>query len=146
MMTALDCVEVNKNFSKNKFSDFDTSGFSFLMKNKLYDSSASIISELKSYKEHLEYMGVLVTVLIDVDYSKLFFIDSIYFKYNIDGVKIEVLVDLKKSLNYRILEKQLNSGNMDINRKYLKLYEDFWSDAISSVVRRSEFDLSVLEG
>lgn len=95
-----------------------------------FNSSYNIIQSLKKFERR---SGAVV--LVDIDETKLFYLDSIYISYKSDSTSFEIMIDLKKSFNYRYMVDALIKDG-DLNSYIVPTYERYWSDCIKVLLYR----------
>lgn len=116
---------------KQNYSDLPKgTQIAYNCKVKCFNSSYNIIQSIKEFERRSGAM-----VLVDIDESKLFYLDSIYIAYKSDSTSFEIMIDLKKSFNYRYMVDALIKDG-DLNSYIVPTYERYWSDCIKVLLYR----------
>lgn len=120
---------------KQNYSDLPRgTQIAYSCKVNCFDSSYNIIQSLKEFEKRSG-----ARILVGIDESKLFYLDSIYIAYKNDSVSFEIMIDLKKSFNYLYMVDTLIKKG-DLNSYIIPAYEKYWSDCIKVLLYRYDPD------
>ena len=129
--------------SRRSYEDIGKYGGSMSSRSTLFNTSNRIIASLEEYSKYLSYIDVPHIILIGVDETKLFSLDCIYFRFYTGTKDLEIRIDLKQSLIYKLLEKNVK-GSININSSLVMLYESYWRDALYCAFLKSSVDCDEL--
>lgn len=128
MYTNLSSFSIPSTLGKKSYADIGKWEGGIALKVNLFQSSEHIIKSLSQFYSNMEKHGLPVLILLDVDTSKLFYLDSIYFKVILgSGSYWEFSINLKETYQYRVL---LTSYTRDI----IDLYENSWVSILDCLV------------
>lgn len=122
---------------KKKYSDVGVVNLVYSERLACVNASKNMISRLIRYAKYMEDNCVTCNICVDVDFTQLFFINNIYFKFSQDDTRIEVMVDLKSSIQHLLVKGLIVDGAGSIPSSVLYEYEFYWSTALKSIEERS---------
>lgn len=124
--------------NKKRYDDVGVYQGSYDVKKTAYFSSKNIIDELKAYSRHMASIDLPVVIFLDINEKNLFYLERIYFKFQTYEGVLEVVINLKDSVVYKMVERFLLSGKLTQKSAYL--YEKYWSNALYCVFLNAELD------
>ena len=119
------------NLNKKNYSDLPKGlDIQYECKVRCSKSNLEIISSLKRFES-----ASGSRILIDIDDSKLFYLDNVYVGYNSGSCNFECMIDLKKSFNYLSIINDLIKNKTIPNYK-LNAYIGYWRDCFKVLLSR----------
>ena len=125
--------------NKKRYSDIGIYQGTWPDKMAFFNTSHNIAQSLLQYRNALLHMGKTIDISVGVDYSKLFYIDTVFIRYYVGSSKVDFLLNLKDSCNYKLLEMCLHNNSLALKKSFILLYEKFWMDAFKALALDSEW-------
>lgn len=123
---------------RKRYSDIGLYPGTWSDKMAFFNTSYNIIHSLSIYRAEMLRRGKHIDISVGVDYAKLFYVDVVFIRYYVGSSKVDFMLDLKGSYNYKLLESWVHSER-SVPKSYILLYEDFWKDAFKALALDSEW-------
>lgn len=141
MLTQLSSVKILNTMGRNSYKDVGRNlSCAYSTKVAIHNTSKNILTSLTDCVNHIQDEELKVYVMVETEVDCLLWLTKIYFTFcDTYGNRLNVLVDLTKSLEYELLTSWL-SGNPNI----LRSYERYWIRCIKRVCK--EINVNLLGG
>lgn len=118
--------DVSEVINRKRYADLGVFQGHYQHRLDVVNACRLMLQDIKGYSDKLALcstFGIKHTILVDVDKTKLFYVDKIYFRLVIHGVSCDICINLKDTLVYKIILNQLQRG---VNPYSIEIYSKYW--------------------